>query len=386
MIGLDIETAPDSPELEGYALQPWREESRITAVSIARSNGQSMIAKTSMEIDSMLSIARAGNEFVCTWNGVFDVAFLHAKGYDVVGIRWLDAMLLWKWYENSQHKEWLPAWSLLDGAEKWLKDWPHLDKFRKLKLQEETAGQNDPYWELRCKMDSLVTAMIAERAWEKLTPQQRRSASITMRCIVPTAKSWVRGVKLNFEIMQQMRPAVTEEMHQLEQMLGVPNHYKPKDIDTSWAPSKILSSPQQLGTLLYDTWGLECTMWTDGLEKAKLEYDAAQTDEQRSKALKKVLKCRSTSKGALTYLSDRDDRMLHIMRWRELNTQLTKFIESPYKARKYLNSEIVHPSPKLFSTYTGRMTYRSKTSNKFHTGVALHQWPRNKKLRELIHV
>jgi DNA polymerase I-like protein with 3'-5' exonuclease and polymerase domains len=328
-----------------------------------------------VSVASMLQEARDSKEFICTWNGVFDVAFLIADMQDVSKIKWLDAMLLWKWYSNSQRMEWLPAWSLADGAKRWLKDWPQLDAFLRMKAQDEVAGQNDQYWELRCKADSLVTVMIAEIIWAKLTPQQQRSASITMQCIVPTANSWLNGVCLNFGIMERMKPAVTEEMEELEHKLDVINQIEIKAGVVNWAcwtPSRTLRSPKKMGVLLYDTWGLECTMFTP-------KIDDAVTQEE-------IDKCRATNKAALTYLADIDDRVLDVLRWRELNTQLTKFIESPQKAKEYLESETVHPSPKLFSTYTGRMTYRSKTKKKYFTGVALHQWPRNKKLRELIHV
>lgn len=365
MIGLDIETAPANGAPQEYALQPWRVRegtARITAVGTATVDGQSELCTLGVQRSWTLDVMRKCNEFVCTWNGVFDVAFLIAAGHDVSGIKWLDAMLLWKWYANSQRMEWLPAWSLADGAKRWLKDWAYLDKFLQLKAQEEQAGENDQYWELRCKLDAYVTVKIAEIIWGKLTPKQRRSAMITMQCIVPTANSWVNGVDLDFEIMDWMQPAVTEEMQQLESKLHVGNPVSSQaKMHGAWTPSKILRSPKQLGVLLYDTWGLECATFT---EKG----------------------ARSTSKAALTYLADHDDRVLDILRWRELNTQLTKFIESPAKAKQYLESDTMHPSPKLFSTYTGRMTYGSKTKKKYPTGVALHQWPRNKKLRELIHV
>ena len=366
MIGLDIETAPANGAPQEYALQPWRVRegtAKITAVSLVRSNGQSIL--NTEGYNDILRRARDSKEFICTWNGVFDVAFLIADGHNVSKIKWFDAMLAWKWYSNSQRMEWNPAWSLADGAKRWLKDWKGLDAFLRLKAKDVEAGEDDQYWELRCKLDSLVTVMISEIIWAKLTPQQQRSASITMQCIVPTATSWLNGVQLNFGIMSDMRPAVTDEMWTLEGKLDVLNEGIPvwnkKIAREVWTPSKILRSPKQMGVLLYDKWGIECTMHT---EKG----------------------ARATNKAALTYLADIDDRALDILRWRELNTQLTKFIESPQKAKAYLESETVHPSPKLFSTYTGRMTYRSKTKKKFFTGVALHQWPRNKLLRELIHV
>jgi len=369
MIGLDIETAPRGDAPPEYALQPWRVTegtAQITAVSLVKSSGEARLEATDAGFRKILTVAEKSGQAICTWNGIFDVAFLVAAGYDVSKIRWLDAMLLWKWYSNSQRMEWIPAWSLADGAGRWLSDWPQLGQFLALKSTDNVVGDDDQYWELRCKMDSLVTVMIAEIIWAKLTPKQQRSAMITMQCIVPVAQSWFKGVKLQFDTMDRMAPAVTRELQAIEQSLGVQNPPEAKIAKTTilygdWFPSSILRSPKQVGELLYDTWGIECDMFTDK-------------------------GARATSKAALTYIADHDDRAIEILRWRELSTQLTKFIESPGKAREYLMSDIMHPAPKLFSTYTGRMTYSSKTKNKFHTGIALHQWPRNKKLRELIRV
>jgi DNA polymerase-1 len=92
----------------------------------------------------------------------------------------------------------------------------------------------------------------------------------------------------------------------------------------------------------------------------------------------------STDKKALTYLADECDLVLDLLRWRELNTQLSKYLQSPLKSRAYLGKDVLHPCPKIFGTYTGRSTYSGKTARKFPTGLALHQIPRNKVFRKLI--
>ena len=357
-VGLDIETAPTEGNPQPYALQPWRARegmARITSVAVSAPAYQS-IACTRQGIDTQLS--QMQGMYVATWNGVFDIAWFIASGYDVSGIRWVDAMLLWKWAENSQHKEHRPNWSLVDGAKRWLKDWPKLQTFIDLKEQKHEAGDDDEYWELRAKLDAFVTQKIAERIWEELTPQQQQSALIEAECLVLVARSWVNGIKLNTELAAEMAPAITQEMEEIEVKLGVQNQ------QDSWTPSKILRSPKQLGELLYDNWGLACGSFTDK-------------------------GARATDKAALTYLADKDTRCLDILRWRELNTQYTKFIAGVEKCETYLDSSIVHPSPKLFSTYTGRMTYASKSGKKGEAakakiGVPLHQWPRNKQLRRMI--
>lgn len=161
----------------------------------------------------------------------------------------------------------------------------------------------------------------------------------------------MRGVRVDVQEAIKIEPILAEEMRQLEKKLGV--------------SAKVLASPKQLGQLLYGDWGLP------------VEHTSEKTGDP------------ATHKAALTYLADKDDRVLDILRWRKLNTQLTKFIGGILKATEYCGSDVVHPQPRLFSTYTGRMTYSSKSgakgeAAKAYIGIAIHQWPRDKIYRKLI--
>lgn len=352
--GLDLETAPCQDQPQPYALQPWRARegtARVTSCAVAKATGQSKaVLGYYSDLKALMDSLRG--QVVVTWNGVFDVSWLIASAQDVSGITWVDAMHLWKWAENSQHKEHRPAWSLVDGARHWLKDWLGLQAFLDMKAEEHAAGENDEYWEARGRLDALVTVMIAERVWAELTPQQQTSAMIEGACIVPVARSWVSGIYADSAQAAAMAEPMAQEMRQLEQKLGT--------------EPTVLRSPKQLGALLYDEWGLPCSRFTDA-------------------------GARSSDKAALTYLADIDDRMLDLLRWRELNTQYTKFIEGIRKCKEYLGTDITHPSPKLFSTYTGRFTYASRSGRKGEAykakiGLPIHQWPRNKQLRGLIKV
>ena len=360
---LDIETAPAPGHPQLFALQPWRARehtARITSVAVGNNKGQAKVTKDS--IDHYL-IELAG-KMVVTWNGVFDVAWLIASGYgDLVSrIHWVDGMLLWKWHANGEVSEghmW--KWNLAAGAKHWLKDWEHCAWFVDMKKNEPAAGVNDAYWELRAKWDAIVTAMIVEKIWAALTPKQQNSAIIESRCIMPMAMSWVNGVPMDFGKIQQAMPVMTTEMDALEQKLGFKtSQYNPTD--DRWLPSKILSSPRQLCDVLYNQWGLPVN---DKFRSEKTGLPSA-------------------DKNALTFLADYKPEVLDILRWRELNTRLSKFIKSPIKARGYLMSDVMHPAPKLFSTYTGRLTYSSRIQNKEPVGMALHQMPRAKEVRQLI--
>lgn len=355
---LDLETAPEYGFPQAYALQPWRRlegSAKVTCVALGRSNGQSMLGTTEAEFAQIVE-SRRGKPTV-GWNIQFDATWLIAYGlYEAVNaVPWFDAMLLWKWHENGVLKERMPKWSLADGAKRWLKDWEHLPAFLELKRSEEQAGVNDAYWQLRAKLDTVATAMIAERIWAKLSPKKRRAATIEAYCTVPLARSWLMGVHMNHERARDAEPEIVKEMREIEQ-----------DIQ---ATKEQLASPQQLGNLLFNLWGIEP-------EPGFLTDKTKDLPPDQQKI--------STDKKHLTYLAEKDDRVLKLLRWRELSVRYSKFIKAPFEAANYLGSNVVHPSPKIFSTYTGRMTYTSKTDGKYQTGVALHQWQRNKSVRALI--
>lgn len=357
-LSLDIETAPVKGFPQEYALQPWRfkeGKAKIDCISVAKASGEAILVTNRNQFRALLK-AFAGKELY-TWKGTFDVAWLIAYGFEKEcrDIKWRDAMILWKWLDNSQLCERVPKWSLADGVKRFFKDQPWCEPFIKMKKAEVHAGENDAYWETRAKLDAIMTSRIATVVLKKLDQQRIDSAMITMNGIVPVAASWVRGVTVDYSLINGIAPAVTTEMAEIEKRLGCLNHG-----DQVWTPSKVLRSSKQLGELIYGTWGLPI--------KKRSEKTGAP----------------STDKAALTYLADDDDEVLEILRWRKLNTQLTKYLQSPLKARAYLESDIVHPSASMFSTYTGRYTYTSKTKKKYATGIALHQWPRQKEFRALI--
>lgn len=368
-VALDLETAPAPGCSQVYALQPWRAKegtAKITSVSIAEPgvnlDGAPNKPHIIMPEDIELALAPYVGGYVVTWNGVFDVAWLLASGFEKVTkrIRWLDAMLLWKWLENGQMKELIPHWSLVHGVKRWLdsKEYRWVVPYIKMKENEPPAGEKDEYWRLRAQFDALATQKIAEKVWPLLTARQQKSALIEAMCILPVASSWLTGITLDTRLATEMMPAITDEMIEIEQRLGVANKH---DV---WTPSKILSSPKQLSETLYDKWKLPILNRTPKGAP-------------------------SSDKATLTYLADHDDKVLHILRWRELNTQFTKFIRGISKTKTYLQSDICHPQPKLFSTYTGRMTYASKSGGKGEAakakiGVPIHQWPRPKALRRII--
>lgn len=366
-IGIDIETKSLVDTHPEYALQPWRVasgEAVITDVSVCTVDGKSKtIPYSHGQMQSLLEELHQQNSFLVWFNGIFDLAFLYASGHDLAKFNHIDAMHLWKWVKNSQLTEMgTHVWNLAAAAKYWLKDLPWVDEFVEMKKKghEIEAGQDAEYWTARAGLDAYATVLVGQRAWAELNKKQRNSAAIEGMCLWPNAKSWFNGVRVDVSRCDELAEPTKIEMRQLEIKLGVQNAAVTLSAGiNTWTPSKILRSPKQLATLLYETWGFTCKAFTPKGAPA-------------------------TDKAALTYLADDHEQVLDILRWRELNTQVTKFIGTPQDASKYLNSTYLHPAPKVFSTYTGRMTYTGKIKNKFKTGCALHQWPRSKELRKLI--
>jgi hypothetical protein len=347
MKALDIETKSLVPTHPEYALQPWRVKTGEATISVICIGDDRTAGFVSLEQLKRLK----GGTFVC-WNTVFDAAFLYAAGLDIDRFTWYDAMLVEKWCSNSQDPS--IQYSLAATAARRLQGWKYIKQFLKLKANEQDQG-HDKYWEIRAKLDVQATYLIMKQ----IESIPSSSWKIEAGNIVPNAKAWVHGVPTNPKNYTAAIPELSAEMCEIECRLGVCNTGKDRDTLKHWTPSTILRSSKQLQNLLYDVWKLPCTHYTDK-------------------------GARAVSKTALTYLADKDPKIISILQWRSLNTLLTKFCQSPQKAAKYLKSNILHPEPKIFSTYTGRYTYASKSDGKYPIAMALHQIPRGPKVRSMV--
>ena len=349
-LGLDIETEGDN---EGFALQPWRVvegSSRITMISCWK-NGVPVVEKNNFQ--SLLSLVRKSDHKVALWNGVFDVSFMYASDLNIENIKFYDAMLLCKWLLNGQSAP--MKWDLGSMANLFLSNWSKLDEFIEIKEADFEPGQDEEYWTDRAALDAEATARIADIVWEQLTPQQKTSASIQAMIIPTIAASWVNGIHIDIDKIRSSEEGIISEMLVIEDKLGLIERAG----SSGYVPSKVLRSPQKLANLVYNVWGHRCERFTEKTQKM------------------------SADKTALTYLTDRDERVFDILRWRELNTILSKFVTGPIKTCEYLNSNVTHSAPRMFSTYTGRMTYssRPRKGKGIRYGLPIHQTPRNKEVR-----
>lgn len=360
MFGLDIETKSLVEGHPEYALQPWRVREGKAEISLIAIGTAAKVRF--ITLDDMKRLK--GGQFIC-WNTIFDCAFLYAAGVDVDRFEWYDAMTMTKWLENCQDNDTM-GYSLAAVAKRHLKDWQYYSQFLKLKATEADQS-HDKYWEVRAKLDVMATcriyahcqtAMLDTAQTERQYHQTIESWKIECGNIVPNAKAWVEGLPTNPKYYDEPIPVISQEMCDIELRLGVCINGAAKDPMEKWVPSPVLRSPKQLAEMLYEKWKLPCTRMTDKGAPA-------------------------TDKAALTYLADKDEKVIEILRWRHLNTRLTKFCQSPRKAAAYLNSNTLHPEPKIFSTYTGRYTYGSKVG-KHNVAMALHQIPRGPEVRRMV--
>ncbi len=337
---LDLETAGEEPE---FGLQPYRAMLTPPRAWITNCAVANLELKQSIVVSSNYQavLDKLEGQRVVGWNVMFDVAWLIATGHDVSKIKWFDALLLWKWIKNSQrtdHGSWV--WSLEHAVEYYKKDLPGAEAFIEMKQNAPLPGQNPAYWEKRAKLDTIFTVLLGNLLWDRLTPQQQKSASIEAMNLIPVANSWLMGIRLDVQQVERAAPAVTQEMEELEYRLGIHNAQAGPVLDHSlWLPSKVLRSPKKLADLLYNVW------------KLPVEFRSDIPPHNPS-----------THKAALTYLADISPPCLEILRWRTLNTELVKFILGIQKSVAYLQmGDKSFPAPKLFSTKTGRQTYQSST-------------------------
>ena len=357
-VGFDVETKSRDPSHPEYALQPQRapEQSRLTYAALARPNGESLgIAlpdnawAATGALDELLAHIEPGDTVV-TWNGVFDLAWalVYGVGNRLARLRWMDAKLLWKWYDPNRY-----SYHLYDAAEEILLkqlNLPWVPRYLAVKADEKAAmkeGRDTAQTAEYNKLDAYATALLAEYFWARLTPKQRNSAFIEASLLRPFAESWLNGVPLDLEHAERLTEEMRATKRRIEQELGL--------------SEEVLSSPQQLGRVLYEDWKLP-VVWETPKGGA------------------------STDKTALTYLTDHDPRAALILDWREANTRESKFCAGVFACTEYNGRAVSYSMPSIYSTYTGRVTYSSKVENKdkFRVGIALHQMPRDKRFRQLV--
>lgn len=344
--GFDLETCSQIEGHPEYALQPWRLPGKAQITHAALAYGKHI-----SEVRSLRPVASAiqealegcGRTPIATWNGVFDLAWLAQLGVPIEAFVWWDAMLLWKWLEPNRE-----SYSLAAAAEEILGRRLRLrwvDDYVKLKASEQEAGFATAHTEEYNRLDALATAWVASYCWEALDERRRRAASVERALLVPVAYSWARGVPLDLDYVRSLRSRLDARLRVIERDLRL--------------DAEVLASPDKLARVLYAEWGLPIVETTP-------------------------TGAPSTAKESLVALSAHDERVRRILEWRAVSKRLGTFVDGAIECADYNGVPRSHSCPRIYSTYTGRMTYESRQQRRYPIGIPQHQVPREAEFRRIV--
>jgi len=358
-VGFDIETSGVKPE---YALQPWRAKSseawirtsvESTATeNIARVYDPQNTSETCRVLTDMVRRWVEENHTICTWNATFEIAWLSAYvPSDLLRkVKWLDGMLLWRHLENAPEYDTVASkrrsYGLKEAVKVFLPDRAGYDEgvdFHGedvLRLLEYNA------------LDSRYTRAITKHLYDQLAqhPRRLRAAMIETHCLFDIAYANYTGVTIDRGSIDVLRSKLTADINNTLAQLR-----------EHGATATVISSPVQLRTLLFETWGLE--------------------------PIKHGKTGASTDKETLHELSAVDPRVNLVRTYREMKNNRTKFVDNILAAIDYNNDGRAHPIAKVFGTYSGRLTYASAQGSgkaKCQIGWAVHQMKRSAEFRNLV--
>lgn len=355
---LDLETAPTVGDLSsGYGLEPWRVRHGTAFISsMAVVGGPEYNIERPSRSRLFECLEQLKGQEVWTWNGVFDVAWLIASlnpgktdpiPQCILDIRWRDAMLLAKWCTNGQKADDSNfSYSLANCVATWLQHIPGWEEFVAMK-QGADLDPASPYWLRRGLLDAEFTSHIADFLMGKLPPECMRGFIIEQRNIPIIANSWLIGMRVNRDKLKVASDKLQQKAQDLSKHLNV--------------PLTVVSSPKQLGNLIYSTWGLPII--------AKTPTGSPSTAADTLKLL--------------AYQTN-DPRMKFLVEIKETQTLISKYVKTTYEALERTTDGYLYGAPRLFGTLTGRLTYSNKTLEA-KCGIAAHQIPRKDKvIREFL--
>lgn len=328
----DFETSGKSPE---YALQPWRVAQGLAwPVSLAWVTPRNRLLATAggglspdrAMMKGMLEDAIREKRRLVGWHVVFDIAWLLAHDLEdlVFSAKWLDAMLIWKHatiepqyderFEGKSYslKAFVPEhWPEHAGYEVDV-DYHGTDPAELAKLHNYNIK------------DCIFTLKGAKMYWEKLTVQQQHVALIEAECFPMVAKANLQGMLVDTLVLRDLQQQLMNEAADALALLA-----------PLGMTEEIARSPIKLRAMMFDQWGMMPHHTTD-----KGEF--------------------STDKETLHELAAAGDwRAKTLRKYREALNNKTKFVDNPLKAAAYNGDGCARPECKVFSAYTGRMTYSS---------------------------
>jgi DNA polymerase I-like protein with 3'-5' exonuclease and polymerase domains len=363
---LDIETRSLDPRIELGALEPWRirqRKSEISSIAVCYPDNSvkqiiNNVAQHQWESNVCSLLDSLRGQRVFAHFATFDVSWLIGTIERfkfkpipslIRNIKWADTVLLVKWLVNGQVAEDAKfSYALKNLIETFLPDHPRTQEFLQIKNQVVKPGEDDDYWEARGILDVVMTKALAEKMMA-LVPESMKVGLMTEWADIPAiANSWVNGIKIDSEGIEKTEQLITAKMDQSTTALDL--------------AGTVLSSPKQLGDLLFNQWKLVPWSYTPtkqpstaGDDLLWIAYELRNTNPELAKKLD------------------------HIILYKENKTLKSKYIDSLRVALNYTGDGYIYGIPKIFGTYTGRMTYSNKTKKDGpKVSIALHQLPRVK--------
>lgn len=369
---LDIETKSTNDKMAVHAgLEPWRlrqGNAEISSCAIYSLDNTSQIVNyDNKQFTQQLreTLRNLKGKIVYCQNTVFDVAWMIAQlqpnrcgsiPQEILDIKWRDTMLLTKWLINGQLAEnTYFSYALPNLVKTFLPDHEDAQSFIDMKARNILPGENEDYWLERGLLDVKMTHALATKLISKV-PESMKSGLVTeFDCIVPIANSWITGFRIDEKILDDNEVYYRESKSKIAKEINV--------------PESLFSSPKQLGQFLFTDMGLE--------PHSRTPTGAA-----------------STSKGDLMWLEyklrlsaqfEKAGIISKILEAKESSTIYSKYVKTTYEALQHTGDGFIYSSPRIFGTYTGRMTYSNSTSTKDYetnkrtkhkTSIAMHQMPR----------
>ena len=358
MLALDIETAPVNETDKPYALEPFRYKQGLAIITSVAIAGNDILKQiTDMrELPEMLS--KFSGETIFCHNTIFDITWMLAVcgNFELIkNINWMDTSLLAKWVLNSQATEYGTSthhnstgrfsFSLVNLCKTFLPDHPKLEEFISVKDEKYEAGKNKQYWLERGCLDATMTFDLAKKLKNLLPEEQRRGFLIEQGLLPYVSRAWLNGINFDRDKVEELRPKICDMKSTLLSKLNI--------------EGTVITSPLQLGNYLFNDLGMVPINKT---AKGKGSTSAGDLKLLESKY-------HNTEKGT---------RLKLILQYKKLATLESKYLKGFNEVYNYVGEAKVYALPKIFSTYTGRFTYSSKTLRKgnYKTSIALHQIPR----------
>lgn len=371
---LDIETRSKKFEMREHAgLEPWRVRqgnAEILSVDVYYPDGKciQLVNNTDQFIDQLRDLLKSlEHKVVFAHNAIFDVAWLIATMQPqrcgqvpsyIKNIKWRDSMLLYKWLINGQIAESTHfSYALANLVKKFLADHPDTPEFVKMKEEAGIAGEDVEYWLERGSLDVKMTYELIAKVYNKVPVSMRAGMMTEFECIWPVANSWINGFKIDIAQLEANDRKYSNMKFDIA-----------KELRTD---AGLFSSPKRLAQFLFTELGLtphgHTPSGNPGTSKGDLmwiEYALKQGGDPKAALVRKILEAK------------------------EAATLYSKYVKTMKEALEHTGDGYIYSSPRLFGTYTGRMTYSNsvthkdpdqETKKKFKTSIAMHQIPRKAK-------